>query len=130
MLISRVFSLFMVPLGWTLAYLQMLPLNLKFSIIGAIFGFAILYIFNFVFKLITKKDGMGLGDMDLLALIGAFLGPFGAWATLLIGSVTGSILGVILILLKKTSRDQRIPFGPFLAISAMLVTIFSAWIPF
>jgi len=70
---------------------------------------------------------MGEGDFDLLFLIGAFTGIIGCWATITIGSMIGSIVGIINIAylrLSTTNTDAslttKIPFGPFLALGAIL----------
>lgn len=67
---------------------------------------------------------MGIGDLELMALIGAFTGPLGAWMSILIGSTIASILGITLLAFKKTSASDPLPFGPFLATGAMIWVIF------
>lgn len=120
MLVSRFFTLWLVPLGIFLSAMKWLPISPVMSIGGALIGYVALFLCNKLFKSITKKDGLGEGDMDLLALIGSFTGIYGVWITLLVGSILGSILGISLILFGKLTKDQPMPFGPFLALGAIL----------
>lgn len=119
MLISRLMTLYLVPVGFILSLLHKLPLSICLSIIGALGGYLFLYVVSFVFKRIAHKDGMGQGDLDLLALIGAFTGPVGCWTSLLIGSIVGSGMGITYLLVCKPTESPKIPFGPFLALGAM-----------
>jgi leader peptidase (prepilin peptidase)/N-methyltransferase len=127
MLISQHATLHTAPLAFLLSWCGMLSISLLSSITGAIFGYASLYIFNAVFKYFRGYNGMGEGDFDLLFLIGAFTGIIGCWATITIGSMIGSIVGIINIAylrLSTTNTDAslttKIPFGPFLALGAIL----------
>jgi leader peptidase (prepilin peptidase)/N-methyltransferase len=61
---------------------------------------------------------MGGGDIKLLAMIGAFLGWQAVLVTLMIGSLTGSVIGLVLLLAQRGDRRTAIPFGPFLAVGA------------
>lgn len=75
-------------------------------------------------NLITRGRGMGLGDVKLALLIGTFLGlnKFMPW--LLMSFISGSVVGLFLIVTKKATIKQKVPFGPFLIIGAILTTIF------
>jgi leader peptidase (prepilin peptidase)/N-methyltransferase len=68
---------------------------------------------------------MGEGDMELLAMIGAFLGPYGIWITLLVGSWTGLCMGLIFRRLSKQENPTIIPFGPALAAGAVTYLLWS-----
>ena len=119
MLISRFASLFLVPFGFLLSYLNKTQLTLTESAIGATAGYLILYIIHKVFYWIRKKEGIGQGDFELLALIGAFLGPIGCWASLLLGSFIGSFVGLFYAIQQKKLSSIKLPFGPFLAFGAL-----------
>ncbi|MDY7033164.1 MAG: A24 family peptidase, partial [Thermodesulfobacteriota bacterium] len=67
-----------------------------------------------------KKEGMGGGDIKLLAMIGAFLGWKSVLLTVFISSALGSIVGLILMVKKGKNRKYAVPFGPFLAIGALM----------
>ena len=99
-------------------------LNWQQSALGILIGGGILYAIALGYYLLTKREGMGGGDIKLLAMIGAFLG----WQSLLFvvftSSLTGSIIGISSILLQGKDRRTRIPFGPFLALSAMTFLFF------
>ena len=71
------------------------------------------------YQLLRKREGMGGGDIKLLAMIGAFLGIPGVIFTLFASSLAGSLAGVLLMFRDKSGGGTRIPFGPFLALAAM-----------
>ena len=70
------------------------------------------------------KEGMGGGDIKLLAMIGAFLGWKPALMTIMVGSFIGSIVGVSLLALQVIKREDYIPFGPFLVFGALVSLFF------
>lgn len=109
-----------IAIAWALT--PWANITLQQSVLGAIIGYMILWSVFWMFKIITKKDGMGYGDFKFLALIGAFLGPFAIMPTLLIATVSGSIIG--LIIQKARQQSTPYPFGPFLAIGAIGAMIF------
>lgn len=123
MLISRFTTLFLVPVGFLLAYLQLLPISLKQSIIGSISAFLFLYLIGRIFYWYTHTIGMGQGDIELLMIIGTFLGITGWWITLILASALGSLYGIFSILLFK-NKIGKIPFGPFLALGAVLYSLY------
>lgn len=119
MLVSRLVTLFLIPFGFLFSYLNMLPISLFESIIGSLLGGGFLYIIATLFKWITKKDGLGQGDIELLAFIGAFLGPISCWMSLFLGSLVGSIVGIMSMVATGAKSSYKIPFGPFLASGAI-----------
>jgi len=123
LLISRIVTLFLVPAGILFSFLKLLPITPLNSISGALLGYFFLYFFSKLFQKITQREGIGSGDFDLLAFIGSFTGITGCWMSLLIGSVLGSLFGIIQIILGKASRTTKIPFGPFLAIGALIFVL-------
>jgi leader peptidase (prepilin peptidase) / N-methyltransferase len=98
---------------------------LRDAAIGAVIGGALPYLVIVVYRLIRGVEGMGLGDVKLLAMAGAFLGWQGVLLTLGLGSCLGAVVGVILIATGKGGRDTELPFGVFLALAA-IVTLFFA----
>lgn len=88
------------------------------SLVGALAGGGILYAFAAGYYLITRKEGMGGGDIKLLAMIGAFLGWKGALTSLILGALLGSLVGIALMVIKGKNLKYAIPFGPFLSIGA------------
>jgi leader peptidase (prepilin peptidase) / N-methyltransferase len=123
MLISRYVTIFLIPLAWLLSAFGFLPITLSMSLWGVLFGYGILWITAMVFWLITKKEGMGHGDFELLALIGSFTGIFGCWVTLIIASFAGSLIGICYMMLTGTKHNLKIPFGPFLALGAIIFVL-------
>ncbi|MBI3076981.1 MAG: prepilin peptidase [Deltaproteobacteria bacterium] len=87
--------------------------------VGALVGGGGLFVVGTAYLALTRREGMGGGDVKLLAMIGAFLGWPGVLVTLLVGSFTGAIVGVAIMV--RQHRDARlpIPFGPFLALGAL-----------
>jgi leader peptidase (prepilin peptidase) / N-methyltransferase len=87
-------------------------------------GVAILFIV-IVGSAVFRKQAMGIGDVKLMAMIGIFLGPWPHLAiTLMAASIFGTIVGVILIIARGKKMDSAIPFGPFLAIGALLSLLY------
>ncbi len=124
MLISPWTTLALIPLGITLSFCDFIPVMPLDSIMGASVGFFSLWTIGFIFKKITHQEGIGHGDFDLFACIGAFTGLLGLWFTLLIGSLSATIIGISYLLMSGgLRRNVAIPFGPFLAIGAMSYVI-------
>jgi leader peptidase (prepilin peptidase) / N-methyltransferase len=90
------------------------------SLIGLLVGGGLLYLLAAGYELLTKREGMGGGDIKLLAMIGAFLGWTGVLLTVILAAVIGSLLGVALILFWKKGRTHALPFGPFLSLGALI----------
>lgn len=97
--------------------------DIESAIVGAVAGYLVLWTVYQLFKLITKKEGMGYGDFKLLALLGAWLGWQILPAIIIISSLVGSIIGISLIILKKHQREIPIPFGPYLAIAGWICLV-------
>ena len=94
--------------------------DLSSAVIGAIVGYLILWSIFWVFKIITKKEGMGHGDFKLLAAMGAWMGWQSILPITLLSSLIGSAMGVGMILLKKHQKSIPIPFGPFLCFAGLI----------
>jgi leader peptidase (prepilin peptidase)/N-methyltransferase len=123
MLISQFVTLFLIPVGLGAAYLGYVPISIGQSIVGTVIGYASLWSVNYIFNACTKKQGIGEGDIDLLAFIGSFTGVVGVWMSVLVGSLLGSLIGVLYIILYKSSGNTKIPFGPFLSVGAILFVL-------
>lgn len=89
------------------------------SIIGIVLGGGILFTIACGYYLITRKEGMGGGDIKLLAMIGAFLGWQGVFFTIFIASVTGTLAGLFFMIFARKNLNFALPFGPFLSIGAI-----------
>ncbi len=124
MLISRFVTLFLIPLAFILSCFGLLFISPLESFLGALFGYGILWLIGTIFERVTKKTGIGQGDLDLLAFIGSFTGIYGAWFSLMFGSIIGSCIGGVYIIIAKQNQQFKIPFGPFLGLGAMSYVLF------
>jgi len=88
------------------------------SLLGIILGGGILYLVAQSYYLVTKTEGMGMGDVKLLAMIGAFLGSKAVIITIFLSALLGSIVGITIILIKNKNRKYPLPYGPFLSLGA------------
>ncbi len=125
MLISRFATLYAIPIGWLFAYYNLLPITFYDAVLGSCSAYFFLFAIAKLFFMIRKIEGMGQGDLELLAFIGSFLGVAGWWATVLIGSLAGSLFGIIYCALLGKYNQVKIPFGPFLALGAIVYTLWS-----
>jgi len=130
MVIPQICTLWLIPLGLIASYFGFTYISAMQSLSGAILGYGLLWIIAFLFKTFTKRDGLGMGDMELLAMIGSFIGPVGVWFSLMLGSFSGLILGGLFLLILKKDRFTRIPFGPFISLGAVLYFLFDQQIIF
>jgi leader peptidase (prepilin peptidase) / N-methyltransferase len=89
-------------------------------ILAALGGYLLLVLIRFLYKRLRKRDGMGLGDAKLLALIGIFLGFWPAIVALFVAVLTASIYGTALLLRGRATATSKLPFGSFLAAAGLL----------
>lgn len=123
MLISRWVSLYLAPVGIIASWFDMTQITATESIITCIISAAFFTLINKIFYLFKGHDGLGQGDVELLACIGAWLGIMGTWFTITIGSTLGTILGLGYMLWTK-QRIKALPFGPFLALGAIVFMLY------
>ena len=94
--------------------------DLHSAVLGAIFGYLSLWSVYQLFKLVTKKEGMGYGDFKILAAIGAWGGwqilPF----TIFASACLGAVIGILIMKLKNQENSQPIPYGPWLALAGLI----------
>jgi leader peptidase (prepilin peptidase)/N-methyltransferase len=111
-----------LPLLWLglLANLNGAFVPLPAAVVGAVAGYLSLWSVYWLFKLATKKEGMGYGDFKLLAAIGAWLGWKMLPAVILLSSVVGAVVGISMILFARHGRNTPIPFGPYLAVAGLI----------
>lgn len=129
-------------------------LGLTCSLLGAAAGSLLLYGAAALYKLARGRDGMGMGDVKMMLMIGAFLGVQGTFLTLLLGTLLGSIIGLLLVVVlfaigwksRAGARASRrglgtplamrwtissryqLPLGTFLGIAALIVVFFRPWL--
>ena len=88
--------------------------------VGAAAAAGALYLVAEVYFRVRLREGMGLGDVKMMALIGAFQGVGGAFGILMLASVLGAVLGLLFILIFRKGLTYELPFGAFLAAAAIL----------
>ena len=105
-------------------FLRAAQLGWKGSLIGALSGFLFYYFVAVAGEKIFKKEAMGGGDIKMMAMVGGFLGWKGIILTTFLGSLFGSVIGIFMIIFKGRERGSLIPFGPFLALGAVVSLFF------
>ena len=94
------------------------------SLLGILLGGGSLFVIATFYQWLFKREGMGGGDVKLLAMIGAFLGWDAVILTILLSSLIGSITGIIIMVLKGKDFKYAIPFGPFLSLGAVIALFY------
>lgn len=112
-----------IPLGMVCAA-TVLPIGVLNSLLGVLLGGGLLWFMAWLSPYLFGKEGMGGGDIKLLAMVGAFLGWEPVLVTVLVAASVGAVTGLFLIALKRLRRDQYLPFGPFLALGAVVAMFF------
>jgi leader peptidase (prepilin peptidase)/N-methyltransferase len=126
-------SLFTKPIDGTAAWLanRMFDfpppapvVSLADALIGAAIGSSLLWLVSEAYFRLRGREGMGLGDVKMMLMAGAFLGAKRTLLTIFTGSVLGSVLGLLFILARKKDSQYELPFGTFLGLAAVLVVFF------
>ena len=94
------------------------------AILGAALGSGLLWAVSEGYFRLRGREGMGLGDVKMMLMAGAFLGAKRTLLTIFAGAVLGSVLGIAFILLRRKGSDYELPFGTFLGAAALLVVFF------
>jgi len=129
-------------------------LGVSCALLGAAAGSLLLLAAAALYKLVRGREGMGMGDVKMMLMVGTFLGIQGTFLTLLFGTLLGSVIGLLLVSIlflsgwKSTVAERasrkglgsvsglrwaissryQLPLGTFLGIAALLVVFFSRWI--
>jgi leader peptidase (prepilin peptidase)/N-methyltransferase len=90
------------------------------SLVGILVGGGSLFLIAFFYEKIKKEEGLGGGDIKLIAMFGAFFGWKSVILIMLLSSILGSIIGLITIIILKKDGKYAIPYGPFLVFAAIL----------
>ncbi|MEA1935900.1 MAG: prepilin peptidase [Thermodesulfobacteriota bacterium] len=122
-IIPDVITLPGIPLFFLLTFFFM---NVSFldSILGVLIGGGGFYLIAVVYQLVTKREGMGGGDIKLIAMLGAFLGWKSLLFILIVSSFLGAITGVSMMIIHGKDLKYAVPFGPFLSIAAVAYIFF------
>jgi leader peptidase (prepilin peptidase)/N-methyltransferase len=94
------------------------------SLAGIFFGGGFLWGVALLYLKLRKREGLGFGDIKMMAMVGAFAGWKAAWLTILAGSVAGALIGGVFILLSSKERHYELPFGSFLGLTAIAVSLY------
>jgi leader peptidase (prepilin peptidase)/N-methyltransferase len=107
-------------------------------LVASVCGFGFFFLFALIYEKLTGRVGLGGGDIKFMGTIGVFLGGGGIWASLILSSIIGSIVGISLAWYQKRNGDPEksvlraaIPYGPFLVFGALIELFFevsSRWI--
>jgi leader peptidase (prepilin peptidase) / N-methyltransferase len=122
-IIPHVITLTGIPLFAVLAVLYM-GLPAVDAFLGVMIGAGILYFVAVYYEAVTGREGMGGGDVNLLAMLGAFLGWKSLLFILLASSLLGAVVGLAFILFKGKDMKYAVPFGPFLCLAAVVYLFF------
>ncbi len=100
------------------------------SLGGAAFGFGLLYGINFAYRLWRGHDGLGFGDVKLMAAYGAWLGAVAVLPILFLAAFAGALFGGVWLVMRRPSDAARaiLPFGVFLVLAAFIWVLAQAWI--
>ena len=95
------------------------------SLIGGIFGYLIIWLIIYIYKKVRKKEGMGLGDAKLMAVIGFWFGWISIPFTIFISSTVALILVIPSLINQSRKMSSEIPFGPYIIIGCILYVTFA-----
>lgn len=90
------------------------------ALTGALLGGGLLWLVGSLYQLLRKRQGLGMGDIKMMAMVGAFLGWRLALMTIFLGSALGSIVGIFLILFRGRTLQTKLAFGTFLGAATLL----------
>lgn len=129
------FSLFIAPFDGTAAWLSrhlfevsppQAALSMGDALLGAGAASGLLWLVAEGYFRLRGREGMGLGDVKMMLMAGAFLGVQRGLLTIMVGSVLGSLIGAAIIAIARKDSDFELPFGAFLAAAALLVVFFGS----
>src|SRR5256712_1531678 len=103
--------------------LWLTPVGLRNALLRVVLGSGLFLLMAVLSVVILKREGMGGGDIKLIAMLGAFLGWQAVLVTIFLAAVLGASVGLTLILVRRKGRREPLPFGPFLAIAALLAMV-------
>jgi leader peptidase (prepilin peptidase)/N-methyltransferase len=93
--------------------------------LGAAVASLVLWLLRWTYEKVRHREGLGLGDVKMVAMIGAFLGLQGVLFTIMVGSILGSVVGLAFILIaRKNASSYELPYGSFLGIAGLAVAFY------
>jgi leader peptidase (prepilin peptidase) / N-methyltransferase len=116
------FAFWIFPAAWGPRWLSVAECAL-----GGAFASGLLWLMGTLYQKVRHREGLGLGDVSMMAMTGTFLGTFGAVSTLMLGSLLGSVIGVLYVYIaRKDFSTYELPFGSFLALAAVAVALLTS----
>lgn len=113
-----------LPMVWIGLLIQLNPVTksvgIESAVLGAVFGYMILWIVAYLFHKLRGMEGLGHGDMKLMAVVGAWLGPLSIPVVLFFASLLAIASRFVAIIRRKTHSQEQFPFGPWIVVSALL----------
>ena len=122
-IIPDVITLPGIPLCFAASF-ALPEITYKAALMGILAGGGSLFLVAWTYNLITKKEGMGGGDIKLLAMMGALIGWKGVLFTIFVGSLAGTLAGLAVMLQSRKGMKLAVPFGPFLSIGGITYIFF------
>ncbi len=99
------------------------PPGFRSALFGAILGAGVLYAIAGAYYLVRREEGLGMGDVKMLAMVGAFLGWQNVLLTLVLASFSGALVGIALLTTARGGMRHALPFGTFLAVGAVVAML-------
>lgn len=118
----------LMAFGLATSFFNVFTNGIFHSLLGLTVGGGVVMLIRIGGKFLFKKEAMGLGDVKLMMAIGAFTGVGGIFWVLFTASISGSMVGITMRVLKKKDKFEYIPFGPYLAIGAVIYINFSGYL--
>lgn len=120
-ILPNVITLPGIALGLALSVVT--PPGPRDAIIGAFVGGGILYAIAAAYYLLRREEGMGMGDVKMLAMVGAFLGWRAVLLTLVLASFAGAVVGLVVMAVQREGMRYALPFGTFLALGTLIAML-------
>jgi leader peptidase (prepilin peptidase)/N-methyltransferase len=112
-----------LPMLWLGLLIQLNPamqtIGIESAVLGAVFGYLSLWVTAYLFLMFRDKQGVGHGDMKLMALVGAWLGPLSIPVVLLVACLLGLLWQFVAIMRDKAHSQDEFPFGPWIVVSSL-----------
>jgi leader peptidase (prepilin peptidase)/N-methyltransferase len=110
---------------WLPIRLSLRWISVSEAVVAAGFALGSLWLVRWVYEKIRHREGLGLGDVKMIAMIGSFLGLEAALVTLMVGSLLGAVVGLAYILIrKKSAATYELPFGSFLGVAGLALAVY------
>ena len=122
-IIPNVITLPGIPICFAASF-ALPTITYKEALLGILIGGGSLFLVAWIYSLITKKEGMGGGDIKLLAMMGAIVGWQGVLFTIFLASLVGTLAGLAAMLQSGKGMKLAVPFGPFLSIGSITYIFF------